>query len=482
MNEQEYVEKAAGAAEAMQEAAEAMPPVDHDRPVERETGPLLPRWLTVTIWAIFLPWCVFAAVWIAWSMALQFKTQRALRLIGGPWNGEAPAMDSAAIREDLDVFNTSPRDSLLYMIQALRQEPWTDPRMADALALRRVVGWGTESRRRELFGALSANMNDQGELGPDFKLSEEQQEVLKDLIQERRKLERSSYEEQKINDVLQWVADGWPTPPTGTERRRVGSLQSGADKKLLHGPEASAIKAFARQWRASGDPLESSCAAKFELMLNREQTELSPQQSRLCEEVADKQEALYRLGCERLARTALDLIQLIHKQSAERMAAGKAPLRMDHPVIWDIARLLDYPYESVRGSFADGCFVLRRRKYVLIFLSEFIQRSTINPVMAVETTRLTREENIREVRAEMRRLRLSSISVVEAIGKSYYEKPFPILGIEPDQQASFVQQRVVGTVESVLGDEDSEVAARSQAALEAVQAVRQATQGAPAEQ
>jgi len=132
----------------------------------------------------------------------------------------------------------------------------------------------------------------------------------------------------------------------------------------------------------------------------------------------------------------------------------------------------------VRQSFAEACLVLKGRKYIWIFLAKFIQSEEVNPVMAVETARLTKDAHERLLREELRRRRIACIQVLGDLGVQYYREPFGILGVEKAEQPLFVQQSVVGALESVLEDKDQEVAAAAQQALKAVNAARGWTQGA----
>ena len=68
--------------QAQQEAAAV-------RQTEIQTGPLLPRWLTVTLYAVFLPWTVFAAAYLVWIIMVQGRLADSMQLVDGPWGGEA---------------------------------------------------------------------------------------------------------------------------------------------------------------------------------------------------------------------------------------------------------------------------------------------------------------------------------------------------------------------------------------------------------
>lgn len=479
MAEQDHVDEEAEAARgpegAIQDAPEA--PVSYERQIELETGPLLPRWLSLCVYGVFIPWCLFSAVWIARAMSVQHRTFGAVKRICGPWEGEPHALDSDQIEHDFAVLEIKSRSSLLYLIQEIRQEERKDPRMALAYALRRTVRWGTEAKRRELFAELLSNMGKEGDMDPDYALPAGHADMLAEFVGERKALGSVSYEEQKITEVLEWIADGRPTPAKGPERRRVAALKTGAEKKLFFGREKRALARVIEDWRAADVPVRSSAAEKFGLMLAAESTELTPEEAALCNQVADEQEESFKLGRTRLADSCLRLVKTIEEQSKAREAAGGGPLRVDHPVVWDIVRFLDHPYKEVRDPFAKACLVLMKRKYVVIHLSDFIRRKDVNPVMAVETTRLTKSDHERELRHELQRRRLASIGVLKDIGVAYYTEPFNVQGVEPDKQRAFIDQRVIGALESVLDDRDGEVAALAQHALDEVRAARRTAEG-----
>ena len=67
------------------------------RNVELETGALLPRWLTVTLYAVFVPFCLFSAFWIGRSIIIQESINDYLQVLAGPWEDEPPPMDSKVV-------------------------------------------------------------------------------------------------------------------------------------------------------------------------------------------------------------------------------------------------------------------------------------------------------------------------------------------------------------------------------------------------
>ncbi len=533
---------------------------------EPETGPLLPRWLSVGIYAVFAPWCVVSLVWIAWSTVAQ---QRIFAATSGVLEGKGTG--------HTEILARAPLDSLLYLMQELRQDEMKAPRMARAAALRRAADWGQGARQRALLRELLAHMDDKtSEMEPDYRLPPEHMRALlhlcverisrgffragdtwleelqglrdaialagapegpalspaeaRNLEEDRRRIEElieeqqsapgpgrlgrgpgdargasvAGYEEGKITQVLVWIARGRPTPARGPEERRIGSLAQGHDKKRFFGAEEEALGGVRESWLASQEPGRSAVGEKFALMLEYERLEskhrgeeltpedeeamgellakatLRPEEENLCRERAAHWEESYMEGIERLASVALDMAKLIHQDSENRTRAGESPVRVDHPHLWDMVRFLDHRSPEVGARFAEACRIMKGRKYIFVFLSEFIQRREVNPVMAVETARLTKHDHERLLREDLRRLRLSGIEVLADIGAAYYREPFDIQGVEKDAQAAFVRERVIGTLESMLEDKDKEIADRAQEALDAVNEVRSVGRDAPA--
>ena len=537
---------------------------------EPETGPLLPRWLSVGIYAVFAPWCVVSLVWIAWATVAQ---QRIFAATSGVLEGKGTG--------HTEILARAPLDSLLYLMQELRQDEMKATSMARAAALRRATNWGQGARQRALLRELLAHMDDKtSEMEPDYRLPPEHMRALlhlcverisrgffragdawleelqglrdaialagapegpalspaeaRNLEEDRRRIEElieeligeqqsapgpgrlgrgpggargasvAGYEEGKITQVLVWIARGRPTPARGPEERRIGSLAQGYEKKRFFGAEEEALGGVRESWLASQEPGRSAVGEKFALMLEYERLEskhrgeeltpedeeamgellaratLTPEEENLCRERAAHWEESYMQGIERLASVALDMVKLIHQDSENRMLAGGSPVRVDHPHLWDMVRFLDHRSPEVGAIIAEASRIMKGRKYIFVFLSEFIQRREVNPVMAVETARLTKHDHERLLREDLRRLRLAGIEVLADIGAAYYREPFDIQGVEKDAQAAFVGERVIGTLESMLEDKDKEIADRAQEALDAVNEVRSVGRDAPA--
>jgi hypothetical protein len=474
-----------------------------ERHVEVETGPLLPRWLSILLYAIFIPWCLFATVWIGHSMVVQHKMMNAVKTVGGPWEGEAPAIDSPQMRLAVDTLCQRPRDSLLYILQYLQQDELRDRRMAEAITLRKAVAWEVEARRRALFAEVLPSMNEKtGELDEDYRMSPESMRTLLDLIHERTAEASTSYTEQKTSEVLEWLAarmlfeeamskldeetsgtpddrhlsaeqieklveevaggsaarqdipqkvrdkllewlaQGRPQRATGPERRRIKSLEVKYKKKVFFGKERSVLKKLAEQWRADHDAIKQGLSGKFALMLDGKTASLTDQERAFCEERASYWENQYNEGRVRLCRVVESCVDLIVQND----------ISLDHPHIWDIVNLLQEGYEPARASLARTAYALRNRRFTLIYLSQFVLKDHANPVMAVETPRLTKEEHEQLLERENHRRRLECIKLLREIGKAYYAEPFKIKHLPEADQDEFVRLKVVRTLEDVLQD------------------------------
>lgn len=438
-----------------EEPAEAPAP-SYERQVELETGRLLPSWISLPLYTFFIFWSVFACAWIAYSMVIQHKILGAIDLIGGPWTGEAPPMDSPPVQDGLDILRKKPRNSALYIIQELRQDAIGDPRMVRAIALRKAVTWVVESRRRALFDVLLEHMNESGEMERGFELPAQHAQALRDFLRGRQEHPSESYEEEKITEVLEWIADGASTPAKGPEKRRIKALAGNYGKKVFFGKEANVLSVIAQEWEGSGEELRRSAAEKFAVMLAGEHAELTPEEAALCEERAEYWQALYFHGHRRLAAVIGELVPIVAREKT----------RVDHPHLWDLVRLLDMDDEQVRQSVSGAVLALKERKYILIYLSEFLERAAINPVMAVETRRLSKAEHEEELKEELLRRRLASLDVLRQIGLDYCREPFQIEGIAPGAQEEFFRAKVIATLEGVLRDKHKEIRERAASALE----------------
>ena len=410
--------------------------------MERETGRLLPRWVSAIFYIIFVPWCIFAFIWIGASMVIQHRIWGAIEVIGGPWKGEAPAMESPEIKTTIAVLQKEPRDGLLYILQQLQQDEIDDPRMARAIVLKSSIRWAFESRVRLLLNELLENIRETGEMETSYKLSEESIQTLRELLLERQERPSTSNEEQKITEVLLWLAGGRPTPPVGTEQRRLASLKTRYDKNLFFGAESRVLSMIAEEWEASSDPVRRGVAEKFKLMLRGEPAKLSPEEDKLCSDQAAYWERLYLTGRERLCRVAGELVEIIVRDG----------IRLDHPNIWDLVRMLDERYEPASRHIVRALITLKANKYTISYLSEAVLRAGVNPVMAVETAKLTKNAHEQLLKEEQLRRRLASLEVMREIARTYCRKEFSIQGVEPGGQDKFFKEKVIRTLKTLIND------------------------------
>ena len=387
-------------------------------------------------------------------MAVQHRTLAAVRMVSGPWQGDAPPLDSPAMKEALNTFEAEPRDALLYMVQALQQDELSDARMARAIVLKKAIQWGLEARRRLMLEELFKHMATSGEIEGDYKLSPEYEQTLIDLIKERKESASTSYEQGKITEVLEWVADPERPRAKGPEKRRIRALLANYEKRLFFGREKKVLANMAGQWQEERDQFKTGLVRKFYVMIDGKHIELDEKETEFCRQEGDKWENLYLEGRTRLTEVATKLVSVLVEKS----------ISLDHPHIWDLVNLLHARHPEARNNLAKAVRTLEGRKYTLIYLREFVLRDQINPVMAVETVRLTKDEHEQLLREENVLRRLMSIELLEQIGKDYRARKFEIQGIDPAERDKFVKEKVFSTLEAVL--QDKQVGARAQKALD----------------
>ncbi|MBS3763831.1 MAG: hypothetical protein KGZ25_11085 [Planctomycetes bacterium] len=508
------------------------------REVEIETGALLPKWLSVTIWIVFGGWSIFALSWMGYSIYIQRNTMHFLSLVRGPWEDEIPEMDSEVIEKGVNFMMKKPRQSLLYVIQELLREKHKDPRMERAIVLRKAINWGVESKRRALFEVLLENISDEGEFPPNYELSDENKKILQRLVKERvlgaflkdvdlahkllyeptkewgfsrprMKLFKSlvenldldgdfvegyevpeelkdtlaavqkentarytkSYEGQKITEVFQWIARGHKTRPEGPEKRRIHALLSTYEKHLFRDSEKEVLLELSEKWGNSKETLKRDIAANFKRILNDEPAVLTREQEKQCEQAAQEWENLYQKGRRRLCALELKFVRYIEEHEPVQGIMILTGESLDHPEMWDMVQLLDEPYPGAREQLRDAVFRLRKHKYILIYLKQFIRKDSINPVMAVETTRMTQDEHEALLRRENYRRRLACIAVVGRIVRDYCKQPFDIKGVDLNraEQREYFKERTVRALESVV--EDRRVGEAAQKELQKIKAV-----------
>jgi hypothetical protein len=270
---------------------------------------------------------------------------------------------------------------------------------------------------------------------------------------------KAGYEEQKITGVVQWMAtvESERTPPTGTEKRRVKALQAKYEKKLFVDAEKEVLSEIQAAWAASEDDVKKEAAAEFAKMLEDEYADLPYEQEGVCKEAAHAWEEQYLRGVKRLSIVAGDLVGLIVDKE----------MKLDHPVINNLTRLLRERHKPARDNLKKAVFRLRYRKYTLLFLKDLIAKDRINPVMAVETKRLTKDEHEQLLRRQNHRRRVAIIDVIGDIVADYCETPFDVRRVPAaseearlseaeiqKRESDFVHECTIGALEEQRKDDE----------------------------
>lgn len=415
---------------------------EQETPLMREpaTGPLVPRWFKWTFYLLLGSLAVVGLGFLTRSLAVQANLTDALATIRGNLQRNLP-LDSPEAQQAIVVLGGHPRYSFLYCNQEILQNEEDDPRMVRAMALRKAIRWGKISRRRDVISTILQNMDEEGRLDREFVLSSEITEVLSRMAEERIANPELSYAEKRITDVIQWLARGATTRPKGPEKDRLRALQEQLQKKYYVTEEAAALKALIESWNQSSEPLERKAAEHFGLMLQQERTALPSEVARHCGEEADRLEDLYRRGMVRLADAS-------HRMLGKVVQRG---MFLDHPHINQYLKLLRHRYEGIRKFVRKGVWILRHDKYTVMFLSDFLDKVNINPVMAVETERLTKEEHERVMRRENNRRRRAALELLTRIVLDYLRNPDPYLPRVEDPDR-YLRQHVTHVMEELADD------------------------------
>ncbi len=417
---------------------------EQESPLEREraSGPLVPRWFKMGFFVLFIPLTVLGVGWIIYSLSTQHALTSAVSVIRGSLTSEVTSLSAPEARQAIEVLRSSPRYAFLYCNQEILQNEENDPRMARSLALQKALAWGDVSTQRQVVREIADNMYDTGHLAPTFQVTPEMVDVLQKMVQERRNTPGMTYAEDRITAVLQWLAAGQPTPPTGPEKQRLQGLLTQLDKKVYVGNERDAITALQTEWKQSGDAVARSAADKFQLMLEDKTTSLSPEEAAYVGKEADHYRQLYRDGMTRLARVSLDMLGEVLKQG----------LFLDHPHIFQYLTLLGYQYDPVRQQVEEGAWELRHSRFTIIYLSEFVRTTTINPVMAVETERLTKEEHERQMTEQNTLRRREAVTLLGKIGLDYIANR-GAYGFGQRNKDEFIREYLTHTLEEAAEDE-----------------------------
>jgi hypothetical protein len=428
---------------------------------ERAAGPLLPRWFTTLFYAVFVPFCIFSVYDVVRSLRIQHALTGAIGTLLGNVAADAVSPDSEAGRKAMAVLQGRSLDSFLYLNQTLLQDPEQDDRMARALALRRAVDWGTVSAQRQVIGDVVAHMKDDGSVASDFVMAPSAVQTLDEMVQQRRAQPDLTFVEDRITDVLAWLAAGHPGQPKGTERKQLMALQKEYAKKFFAGAEAAALRALAADWQGDPDKVRQEAAAAFDQMLQGKSSSLSPEAQAMCSAAANDWESRYRDGVMDVAKASREMVADIVKKD----------VFLDHPHVYQYLGLLDYPYKEVRDQVVEGAWLLRHDRFTIRFLAYFGTKTTFNPFMAVETLRLTREEHERALRVANQRRMGEAVALLGRIGVDYIEHAdaYAKLGKDADD---YVRRFIIAALREVaeepaIGPEAKKALAEMQAAVAA---------------
>ena len=413
-------------------------------PLEREAalGPLVPRWFKVGFYGLFIPLSLVGLLAIIVSVQRQHALIGAVSVLRGGLAGQVESLTAAPAQQALDVLRKEPRYAFLYCNQEVLQNPVNDPRMARALALQKALTWGDLSAQREVVHEIADHMDDTGHLLPGFQISPDMLAVLKRMVEERRNAPGMTYAEDRITAVIQWLADGQPTQPIGPEKQRLTGLLGQLGKGLYIGKEAAALKELMAEWKLSKNAPAASAAAKFQTMLDGKRVDLSPEEAEYVSKQAADYEKRFLDGMTRLTEASLKMLDVVLGQS----------MYLDHPHVYQYLTLLGYELDPVRKNVVEGAWQLRHNPYVSIYLAEFVRTTTINPVMAVETERLTKEEHERQMNAQNTLRRRESVSLLARIGMDYIKHPAQYsFGVTDTDE--FVREHITHTLEEVADDE-----------------------------
>jgi len=315
-----------------------------------------------------------------------------------------------------------------------------------------------------LSSELLANLDEHGEMPQDYVLPQEHTPTLIELVTERQEHPADSYEQDKITDVLQWIADARPTPASGPERRRIRSLKVQYEKKLFKGREGAALKQVAEQWSQSGESVRVSAAEKFARMIAGEHAELSEQEEELCLERARYWEQLYLAGRERLTQVVYEVADIIARKDDD---IEQKVVFVDHPDLYVLVRMLDEAHEPAQQHIGQAILVLRRRKYTLAYLGQFLLKDTIRSAMAVETARLTADEHEELLKVKNRRRREACLELMRQIALDYFREPFTIRRVPSHMQEEYFKDNIIVPMQSVRGDK--EIGGRAEEVLSELQ-------------
>jgi len=329
-------------------------------------------------------------------------------------------------RIDPDVLGANVRDTVWAMI-------------VSRLASREPLGVGETvigAVQHRLIARLKPQLRDVD----SAEVEGEVRNLVLDIIGRQPPNPRMTYAEHRITEVLLWLARGAQTMATGVERRRMESLLARYEKKSFVGAEADALEAIIEEWSSASDETTRQAADKFAAMLRGEATQLRPEGARMCYQHADTLEELYHRGIMLLSKAAVTMLEDI----------VEADRYLDHPHIYQYISLLGKRFDDVRETIAEGVWLIRTRYYTIRFLTYFASKTSINPVMAVETVRLTREEHERIMQGVNNRRMRECVQLLTRIGLDYVRNGEQYA--EPVDDES-IRKYVIHTLEVLKDDE-----------------------------
>ena len=449
----------------MSEAADIEKEQETPQLRERATGRLIPLWAKATLFIVLGCLSAYAIVSTIWSLYVQHVLTDAVALIEGGMEAQVD-FDSQRYQQALDDLTWRPLDSFLYCNQELLQDEEDDPRMARSMALQKAVSWEVITKRRDTIRKITEEMDEGGGLNQSV-LTPDVVETLRNMVEERRAETELSYAEQRITDVLAWLIQEPRPLPKGFEKRRLESLLADFQKKDFVGPEVEAVEILITEWDNSDDPVRRDAVPHFRKMLQGEHTAMPDPSVALCRERADYWEQRYLNGMLALARAGKQMLtDIVNKNKW-----------IDHPHIYQYISLLRHRGDRVREQISEGVWLIRHRYYTIRFLGTFAARTSINPVMAVETVRLTRDEHEREMRqANVRRVN-ECMQLLIRVGLDYLQNREQYELPRAEDQDAYVRRYVVHNLE--LLSEEPGLAQMAQAGLQRLREADKQLPGGP---
>ena len=177
-------------------------------------------------------------------------------------------------------------------------------------------------------------------------------------------------------------------------------------------------------------------------MQRKQSAELGPEELKLCQQYIEKWESDYLDGRGLLARAALELAKAIRDRGR----------RVDHGDLYQLVAFLGHRHQPVADYIEQSVYALRSNKFVIAYLAEFVKKDAVNPVMSVETDRLTKAEHHKELEEENDRRRQRCVPLLGRIAVEFCRGEFEFEGVEDPEE--FFGDVVMNTFMLVTQDED----------------------------